>query len=170
MKRSIIGLLALGLASAAWAETGAANVKGTAADSKLAGIVTFQDTKAGLKVVAKLTGVPPGEHGFHIHQFGSCDDAGKAAGGHYNPKNVSHGLLMKDGMRHAHAGDFGNITADADGNAVLEMTIKKEALAGGKYTVGGRAVIVHEKKDDYSQPTGNAGARIGCGIIVVTGQ
>ena len=170
MNRVMIGLFALTLAAAARAETGVALVKGTTETSKIAGSVTFEDTKDGLRVVAKLTGLPPGQHGFHIHEYGSCDEGGKAAGGHYNPLNVMHGYLPKDGMHKAHAGDFGNLTADAQGNAVMEIVLPKDTLAGGKYTVGGRAVIVHEKTDDFSQPAGNAGARIGCGLIAITGH
>ena len=170
MKNLMLGLFALTIAAAARAETGVAVVKATSEAYKVSGIVTFQDTKSGLRVVVKFTGVSPGEHGFHIHEYGSCDEQGKAAGGHYNPRGVKHGNLAKDGFRKAHAGDFGNITADADGNAVLELVIHKESLAGGKYSVGGRVVILHDKPDDFTQPLGNAGARIACGLIAITGR
>jgi len=170
MNRILIGLLALGTASAAYADSGIAVIKGTADGSAVGGIVTFQDTKGGLKVTAKLAGLPPGNHGFHIHEFGSCDDSGKAAGGHYNPKGSKHGFLPKDGMRKAHGGDMGNIMAAADGTATLDIVLPYIKLSGDKYSVAGRAVIIHEKADDFSQPVGNAGSRIGCGAIVVTGK
>ena len=170
MKKIIIVALSLGLAAVAGAETGRAVVTGTAPGSKVAGTVTFQDTKAGLRVTVKLAGLEPGDHAFHIHEFGACEDAGKAAGSHYNPQGSQHGFLPKDGMHKAHGGDMGNITAAADGTAQIEMVLPKVALASGKYTVAGRAVIVHEKKDDFSQPAGNAGGRVGCGIIAITGK
>lgn len=175
MERILAGLLlatAVGASAAppAQTETGVAVVKGTAEGSPVGGTVTFLETKEGLKVTAKLTGLPPGVHAFHIHQFGSCADAGKAAGSHYNPMSSPHGFLPKDGMKKAHGGDMGNITAAADGTATLEIVLHHIALSNGKFNVGGRAVIVHEKTDDFSQPVGNAGGRIGCGIISVTGQ
>jgi superoxide dismutase, Cu-Zn family len=152
------------------AETGVANIKGTGMNSLLKGTVSLTDTSAGLKVDAHLTGVPPGQHGFHIHEFGSCDDMGKAAGGHYNPENTMHGMVVKDGIMKAHAGDLGNFTAGTDGTATLEAVIPDVALSGSKASVAGRAFVVHEKVDDFSQPVGNAGSRIGCGTIVITGK
>lgn len=151
------------------AETGAADITGTAPGSTLAGTVTFMDTPAGLKVSAKLSRVPPGVHGFHIHEFGECVDEGRAAGNHYNPAGAPHGMAMKPGPAGSHPGDMGNVTADAQGNATLEVTIPRVFLTGGRFNVSGRAVVLHEKPDDYSQPTGNAGGRIGCGPIRITG-
>ena len=166
-----IGMLSIAfIAAGVQAETGVANIKGTAMNSLLKGTVTLVDTPAGLKVDARLTGLPPGQHGFHIHEFGSCDDMGKAAGGHYNPENAMHGMVVKDGVMKAHAGDLGNITAGTDGNATLEAVIPDVTLTGSKHSVLGRAFIVHEKVDDFSQPVGNAGTRIGCGAIVMTGK
>ena len=156
--------------SAARAATGVAVIKPTAEGSALSGTVKFEDTSKGLKVTAELSGVPAGDHGFHIHEFGLCDDAGKAAGSHYNPLKSPHGDVVKDGIHKAHAGDMGSITAGADGKAVLEVVIPKLALTGAKASAAGRAVILHEKKDDMGQPVGNAGARIGCGTIAITGQ
>src|ERR1019366_6073555 len=115
-------------------------------------------------------GIPAGQHAFHIHEFGSCADLGKAAGSHYNTLGAPHGQVVQEGIHHAHAGDRGNITVGADGNATLEATIKDVQLTGGAYDVGGRAVVLHEKVDDFSQPVGNAGGRIGCGTIVLTGN
>lgn len=156
-------------AAAARAETGVARIAGTSPNSTISGMVSFEDTKAGLKVSAKLAGLPPGPHGFHIHEFGNCDDAGRAAGGHYNPTNAKHGFEPKDGIKRAHAGDMGNIVAAADGTASLDLVLPKVQLSG-KYGVGGRAVIIHERADDFSQPVGNAGSRIACGTIVITGK
>jgi len=168
-KRTGVCLLVLGLAARGWSATGVAEVMGTAPHSQVSGTVKFEDTAGGLKVSAALAGVPAGQHAFHIHEFGSCADSGKAAGGHYNPMSAPHGQVLKDGMAHAHAGDLGNITAGADGKATLDAVIPGITLAASVYTVGGRAVILHEKVDDFSQPVGNAGSRIGCGPIVLTG-
>lgn len=166
-KLAVFAVASLGLVASGRAETGTAKVKATAEGSAIEGVVSFQDTKGGLKISARLSGVLPGEHGFHIHEFGSCEDSGKAAGGHYNPLGSPHGHAVKNGMKKAHAGDLGNITADKDGKAWLDVTIPKLSLAGGKYGVAGRAVILHEKADDFGQPLGNAGGRIGCGVIVI---
>ncbi len=154
-------------AGRAGAETGVAAVKGTAEGSSIFGTVRFSDSKEGLKVTAVLAGLPPGTHGFHIHEFGSCADAGKAAGAHYNPKGAPHGSAVQHGIKKAHAGDLGNVIAGADGKAALEVVVKKLSLASGKASVGGRAVIVHEKADDFGQPAGNAGGRIACGMIAL---
>jgi Cu-Zn family superoxide dismutase len=162
--------LIVGLGLSARAEIGIAQIRGTAPDSKVAGTAMFMDTKDGLKVTVNMTGAPAGQHGFHIHEFGSCEDLGKAAGGHYNPLSSPHGMISKDGAKHAHKGDLGNIEIAADGTGKLEALISGLSLSDGKYTAAGRAVILHEKGDDFGQPVGNAGGRIGCGPIVVTGK
>ena len=167
---TIIAVLSLALAASARAESGVAMIKGTTPGSSVAGSVLFQDVPSGLRVSVRLSGLEPGQHAFHIHEYGSCENAGQAAGSHYNPLGAPHGFLPKDGIHRAHGGDMGNITAAEDGSANLELTLPKIALAHGKYAVAGRAVIVHEKKDDFSQPAGNAGGRVGCGLIVVTGK
>ena len=154
----------------ALAETGTAVIKGTAEGSSIAGKAVFQDTAEGLKVSVELNNVPPGKHGFHIHQYGACGDSGKAAGGHFNPDAVAHGLLLKDGFTHAHAGDLGNAEITPDGTGKVELILPGLSLSGGKYSVGGRSLILHEKEDDFGQPTGNAGGRIGCGTIEITGE
>ena len=147
--------------------TGLADVKGTTADSKVSGNVTFLQQGENVLVQAKFSNLPPGKHGFHIHEKGSCDDEGKAAGGHFNPMGAPHGFLPQDGMEKAHSGDMGNILADEKGEAALMMLLPGVTLQGGMHDIAGLAVIVHEKEDDFGQPTGNAGGRIGCGIITV---
>lgn len=148
--------------------TAVALVRGTAEGSAVAGSVRFTQTGDGLEFVGKLSGLPAGQHGFHIHENGLCSDAGKDAGGHYNPHDAPHGQALKDGPKKAHAGDLGNVVAREDGTAVVSGKIAKLTLSGGRRWVAGRAVIVHEKADDFSQPLGNAGGRIGCGIIAVS--
>jgi superoxide dismutase, Cu-Zn family len=162
------GFFFLCLADAAHAESGVAYVQPAAESSKTSGKVYFDDTASGLRVRAEISNLSPsGRHGFHIHEFGACGNAGADAGGHFNPAGVSHGLMTRDGMANAHPGDMGNLESDTDGNARLEVTLNGVTLAGGVPSVAGRAVIVHENQDDFSQPTGNAGGRIGCGQIQV---
>ena len=135
----------------------------------MAGTATLTDTPQGLHVVVQVAGVPPGEHGIHIHELGSCEEAGKAAGGHYNPEHAPHGVLPQDGPAKAHSGDMGNITVGADGKGSTDIVLPGVALSAGAHTVKGRAIILHEQVDDFGQPTGNAGSRIGCGTIEITG-
>ena len=157
-------------AGSAWPEMAVVGMNSTAADGAIAGAVTLTETAKGLKLVALLTGVPAGDHGFHIHEFGSCEDSGKAAGSHYNPKGSKHGDLLKEGHGKAHAGDMGSITADKDGKAALEVLLPMVGLSSGTFNVGGRSLILHEKPDDLSQPAGNAGGRIACGTIAITAR
>ncbi len=151
----------------AFAATAAANIQGTADGSTVAGTATFEDTPEGLKVRAEVSGLLAGKHGFHVHENGSCAEAGKAAGGHFNPDGTPHGHTAKDGVAHAHAGDMGNIEISADGTGKTETLLPGVTLKDGARAVAGKAVILHEKEDDFGQPTGNAGGRIGCGIIEV---
>ena len=150
----------------AMAITGKAIIKGTTEGSAVEGWVSFTQTAEGLQVEAQINNVPnPGNHGFHIHEVGDCSDEGKAAGGHYNPEGVQHGHLAHDGHAMAHAGDMGNIVVDETGKAVYSGSLPGISLTGGQFNVNGLSVILHEKEDDFGQPTGNAGGRIGCGII-----
>lgn len=152
-------------------QTGHAVIKGTDPLSDIEGEVTFYETNEGLRIHAKLMGTPEGKHGFHIHEFGDLGNAGKNAGGHYNPEETSHGYVPREGIARAHAGDLGNIVIAEDGRGELDVTVKGLKLTGGKYNVAGRAIIVHEKEDDYGQPTGNAGNRIAAGsILLVDGE
>lgn len=133
------------------------------AGNKASGTVTLMQTSAGLKVVADLMGLGANEmHAIHVHQFGDITGAdGKKTGGHYNPEMHDHALPMKK-MRHA--GDLGNLKSDANGKAHYEITVTNASLTGMNPVLG-RAIIVHAKKDDGGQPTGNAGARIAQGVI-----
>lgn len=165
MKKLLIFSAALVFgASTAYAAAAAANLKGTAEGSAIAGAANFEEADGGLKVTIDVKGVPPGKHGFHIHENGACGNEGKDAGGHFNPHGSEHGFVLKD-SGHAHAGDFGNIDVAADGTGRLELTAPGLVLGDGPMNVRGKAVILHEKEDDFGQPTGNAGGRIACGII-----
>jgi len=153
------------LASSCFAATATAVLKGTLPDSKITGNVTLTEEKGGLAVLAKVSNVPAGAHGFHIHAIGDCGEAGKAAGGHFNPDKSPHGLYPMDGPMKAMAGDMGNIVIRPDGTGEFSVFMPGLTLKGGKYAVNGLSVIIHESKDDFSQPAGNAGGRIACGII-----
>ncbi|MDQ6808470.1 MAG: superoxide dismutase family protein [Verrucomicrobiota bacterium] len=133
--------------------------------STVAGTVTFTTVGDAVKVVADITGLKPGKHGFHVHEFGDCSDPKAAsAGGHFNPTNHQHGA---PDATDRHAGDLGNIDADASGKAHVEISDKMLKLNGTDSIVG-HAVIVHEKADDLkTQPTGDAGGRLACGVIGV---
>ncbi|HEY8376827.1 MAG TPA: superoxide dismutase family protein [Nannocystis sp.] len=135
--------------------------------SGVEGIVTFTHHGEGeVLIEADITGLTPGKHGFHIHEWGDCSAPdGSSAGGHFNPDMVDHGDPA--GPVH-HAGDYGNLVADADGHAVYTrvMDTATFSLSGGKYDIRGRAVIIHADPDDFmTQPTGNAGGRLACGVI-----
>jgi Cu-Zn family superoxide dismutase len=138
--------------------------------NEAAGIVTFTAIDGGVKVVADVSGLTPGKHGFHIHEFGDISDSAKAmsTGGHFDPEGTHHHALVDadhpDGMPH-HAGDMGNLVADASGKAHLELTLTGVSLMGAVNPIVGRAVIVHAKSDDGGQPVGNAGGRVGQGVI-----
>lgn len=166
----VFGVVMLVAGSSAFAESGKADLVATKAGFTASGTATLTDTPQGLHVVVHVTKGSPGRHGLHIHQYGSCGDEGKAAGGHYNPDGVKHGFLPTDGLTGAHAGDLGNIEVSTDGTGTLDLTLQGLRLSGGKYTAGGRAIVLHEKADDFGQPTGNAGGRIGCGPIVIVGE
>jgi Cu-Zn family superoxide dismutase len=133
-------------------------------DSGIAGVITFTSVPEGVRVDADVTGLSPGDHGFHVHEFGDCSAVdGKSAGGHFNPHGAAHGALEASP---SHVGDFGNLHAGADGHAVTSFVSDKLSVGGGAGSVLGRGVIVHANADDLSsQPSGAAGSRIGCGVI-----
>jgi superoxide dismutase, Cu-Zn family len=132
---------------------------------KVTGVVKFVPNTDGIKVLARIEGLKPNaKHGFHIHEFGDCSALDfTSAGPHYNPEGRQHsGPENKE----RHAGDMGNLTANTKGVAEYEYDFSKLTVARGENPVLGRAVIVHESEDNLvSQPTGNAGARIACGVI-----
>ena len=170
--RTFAGAVAAALIAApsAMAQTARAVIEPTIDDSPVSGVATFTETPEGMEIEVDISGAAPGPHGLHIHQFGACTQGGNAAGGHYNPDHVPHGFAPKDGLEHAHPGDLGNIAIDADGIGHLEMTMPGLRVSEGDYTIAGRALVLHEKADDFGQPTGNAGGRIGCGSIIITGE
>jgi superoxide dismutase, Cu-Zn family len=130
--------------------------------SQAHGLVTFVPAEGGLRVSGEITGLTPGEHGFHLHENPDCSapDA-SSAGEHWNPTLQPHG--PPDAPAH-HAGDLGNITANASGTATVDRVVKGLTIEGSQGVIG-RAVIVHGQRDDLtSQPSGNAGPRAACGV------
>lgn len=132
---------------------------------KAEGSVTFSigADAGGMLVSVDLQGMEPGLHGFHIHEVGDCSAAdASSAGEHFNPGNTVHG---SPDAEERHAGDMGNIEADADGRVAVELTLQGLALAGPT-SILQKAVVIHSKNDDLqSQPAGDAGDRVGCGVI-----
>jgi Cu-Zn family superoxide dismutase len=128
------------------------------------GIVTFTQKGDKVAVAAQLSGLSPGAHGFHVHEKGDCSapDA-TSAGGHYNPTGKPHGA--PDAAEH-HAGDLPMLHADASGNATFTAEMSGVTVGSGANDLVGKSVVVHRDVDDYkSQPAGNSGPRIGCGVI-----
>ena len=136
------------------------------ANSQVRGTVTFTEESEGVRVTASVEGLTPGQHGFHIHEKGDCSSPDfTSAGGHFNPLQMPHGSPTDP--QH-HAGDFGNLEANQQGTARYERVFSWLSFKGTN-SILGRAVIVHEKPDDLrSQPAGNAGARLACGVIQST--
>jgi Cu-Zn family superoxide dismutase len=139
-----------------------------ASGSKVTGKVTFVEENGTVEATVHIEGAPDGDHGFHIHEKGDCSapDA-TSAGGHFNPGHMDHGA--PDAPAH-HAGDFGNIKVEKGmAHAVIKMS--GITLGEGETSIIGKGVILHEKVDDFkTQPTGNAGARIACGVIKAEGD
>jgi Cu-Zn family superoxide dismutase len=168
--RRMPALLLLGL-------TGCATLGGSAptADVALvarsggavAGALVLSESQGGVRLRGEVRGLKPGaEHGFHIHDKGDCSapDA-TSAGGHFNPGGTAHG---RHGAGVHHAGDLPSLVADAGGVAKIDAVIKGITLAAGPTSVVGRSLIVHRDPDDFvTQPTGNSGPRIGCGVVVL---
>lgn len=163
----MIGMMALG-GTACALESGVADIRGTEEGSAVRGRLELISERDGLRIKGRIEGLTPGKHGFHIHEYGDCSDTGKAAGGHYNPHGAEHGYLPESDPGTAHAGDLGNVEAGADGTALVDVYAPSLTLTLGPHPVAGRAFIVHEKEDDFGQPLGNAGGRVGCGCIFLT--
>ena len=128
------------------------------------GTVTFAQRGDRVRVTAQLSGLRPGaEHGFHIHEKGDCSSGdGMSAGGHFNPAGKPHGAQSAP----HHAGDMPSIRADSYGNANANFELAEVSIGSGAADIVGKGLIVHADPDDYkTQPTGNAGARLACGVI-----
>jgi superoxide dismutase, Cu-Zn family len=131
------------------------------------GTVTIRQAGTGIRIGVKVSQLPPGTHGIHIHTVGKCDGPDfMSAGGHLNPSSRKHG---KDNPEGPHAGDLLNIQVKASGDAEASLLDPNVTLGDGPNSLfheGGTAIVIHEKTDDYkTDPAGNSGARIACGVI-----
>ncbi len=128
------------------------------------GTVTFAQKGDKVVVDARVAGLTPGSHGFHIHEKGDCSSGdGMSTGGHFNPRGKPHG---NPAVPDHHAGDMPMLVADASGNATLVVELDVITIGSGDTDIVGRGLIVHKDPDDFTtQPTGNSGARVACGVI-----
>jgi Cu-Zn family superoxide dismutase len=133
--------------------------------SSVGGRVTFTQDGRSIHVHGEISGLTPGEHGFHIHEFGVWSEDGLAAGSHFNPTKAPH--AGPDSPKR-HVGDLGNVTANANGNATYDIDDPHLSFHG-PHSIIGRGLVVHEKADDLKtqQPPGNAGGRLAVGVIGV---
>ena len=157
-------LLALATASAA-AQTAKANLRN--AEGKEVGSAALTQTPAGVLINLSVKGLPAGEHAFHVHAVGKCEPPFTTAGGHFNPEKKKHGMMASDGP---HAGDMPNLHVPTSGELAVDVLNAAVTLEKGKanslFGPEGAALIIHAGKDDYkTDPTGEAGGRIACGLV-----
>jgi Cu-Zn family superoxide dismutase len=163
-------LLTAGLALPAGAQAGKAVLKDKS--GKQVGTVELSQTPAGVLLKLDVKGLPAGEHAFHIHAVGKCEPPSfESAGPHFNPGNEKHGMLSG----HGHAGDLPNLHIPPSGELSVEVLNATITLEKGKpnsvFQSAGTTVVIHEGKDDYkSDPAGNSGGRIACGVITESGS
>jgi Cu-Zn family superoxide dismutase len=160
---------ALFFASAAFGQnsTSSAHADLNNAQGQKIGTAMMTQTANGVKIDVDIAQLPPGTHAFHVHAVGKCEvPAFKSAGGHFNPAGKQHG---KDNPNGPHAGDMLNFDAGADGTAkfsTVNTSVTLDEGANSLFHEGGTALVIHEKGDDFkTDPAGNAGNRIACGVI-----
>ena len=169
MKKIILAsgwaLLLAGLAFGKTAATAKADLTNSKGEN--VGTAKLKENPKGVSVALVVSNLPPGVHGFHIHAVGKCEPPDfKSAGGHFNPEGKKHGWENPEGH---HAGDLHNLTVDANGNAKVKVVVTGVTLADGPnslFQAQGTALVIHADPDDNkTDPAGNAGPRIACGVI-----
>lgn len=140
-------------------------------DPAIKGTIFLDEDKGSVTLSGEISGLKPGKHGFHVHEFGDNTNGCVSAGGHYNPDGKEHGA-PEDSMRHA--GDLGNVIANEGGVAKINIKDSQVLLTGAKSVIG-RTIVIHADEDDLgkgghqlSKTTGNAGGRLACGVIGIT--
>ncbi len=158
-----VGAVLASIAMSACGQSAVAQVEPTQGNG-VTGTVGFEQKGDKVVVEARLAGLAPGAHGFHVHEKGDCSSSdGMSAGGHFNPTSKPHG---NPASTEHHVGDMPALVADSAGNATLRAELAPLSVGGGVTDIVDKAVIVHKDADDYTtQPTGNSGARVACGII-----
>jgi Cu-Zn family superoxide dismutase len=156
---------ALAAALPAAAQTASAPLKD--AQGKEVGSANLMQTPRGVLINLSVKGLPPGEHAFHVHAVGKCEPPFTSAGGHFNPDHKKHGLMAAEG---AHAGDMPNLHIPQSGDLTIEVLNASVTLDKGKpnslFDNDGSALVIHAGTDDYkTDPTGDAGGRIACGVV-----
>jgi Cu-Zn family superoxide dismutase len=165
MQTCLAALAIVALCLPAAAQTASAPLKGT--DGKEVGSANLTQTPNGVLINLAVKGLPPGEHAFHVHTVGKCEAPFDSAGGHFNPGHKKHGMMAAEG---AHAGDMPNLHVPQSGDLTVEIVNSAITLEKGKpnsvFDADGSALVIHAKSDDYkTDPTGDAGGRIACGVI-----
>ena len=161
----VFAMLGLGLPAIVHAQSARAQLKD--AQAKVVGTATLSEVPGGVRVTLRVNGLKPGEHGFHIHAVGKCEPPDfMSAGAHFNPHAKHHGLANPQGP---HAGDFPNLKVGADGAGSLDTIDSLVTLKEGPNSLirpGGTSLIIHADPDDEkTDPAGNSGARVTCGVI-----
>jgi len=161
-----MAMVGCGMALSAQAQTAKASLKD--ASGKDVGQVQLLQTPHGVLLKLAVKGLPAGEHAFHVHAVGKCEPPFTSAGGHFNPASHKHGMAAVEGL---HAGDMPNLHIPASGELMVEIANPMISLVKGQpnsvFDADGSAIIIHTGADDYkTDPTGNAGDRIACGVIV----
>lgn len=167
--RGMLALAAAGCVNAASlpGPENAATVRFVDSQGQPVGTAVLTEAEDGVRVNVHVRGLPPGVHGLHVHENGACDPPGfTTAGAHYDPAGRQHGTENPQGP---HAGDLPNLTVGADGAGTLETVAKGLSLKSGTSALlkrGGTALVIHAAADDHrTDPSGNSGARIACGVV-----
>jgi len=164
----LVALLLAGCSSMMSGGDNAAVAELTNTSGQSVGTARFTQAGNVVRILVEAKGLPPGPHGAHIHAVGKCDPPDfNSAGPHFNPTNKQHGALNPQG---SHAGDLPNLTVGPDGTGRMETTTEQLSLGSGPSSVwdaDGSALVVHANADDFkTDPTGNSGARVACGVLV----